>query len=392
MSTFKEKVGYGISSLTLSLLISQHSIAEQKVLLVGIDGLQFETLQVINPPNFRRLQIKPAYVGGVTGDASEQETSSPNGWASILTGVWATKHGIFKYEEKPISSDTPSIYKILKQSSPSIKTGCIAYWSVICETLVKADQSFIDYKSDGENDDDIVRKASAFMQSGGDFTFVQLDNVDTVGHSVGFGKQYNASVVDADRQLGILLDKVEQLQAASGDDWLVLVTTDHGRDSKGKDHGAQTRLEKTSFIASNKSLNVEFSSSPAVFNSAFNNLYSNPAVTSIAPTVIRHMGLSLQREWMIDGSPLIGSPGLRKLFKSGSNEFKWLAEGNGKVEVFRNGVLVTTAAQNSGGWADTTAPRGINDYTFVVDETPVSYRTGSDSDVPVIDTKTATGK
>ncbi|MEZ8804156.1 alkaline phosphatase, partial [Vibrio splendidus] len=50
--------------------------SNQKVLLVGIDGMQFEHIAKLPTPAFDRLQIMKAYAGGVKGRFSEQKTSS----------------------------------------------------------------------------------------------------------------------------------------------------------------------------------------------------------------------------------------------------------------------------------------------------------------------------
>ncbi|MFT5880979.1 MAG: phosphopentomutase [Moritella sp.] len=58
-----------------------------------------------------------------------------------------------------------------------------------------------------------------------------------------------------DSYLDKILDEIRQ----SRHDWLVLLTTDHGRQPvTGYGHGNQTKQEKTIFIGSNKPLNTEF--------------------------------------------------------------------------------------------------------------------------------------
>ena len=114
----------------------------------------------------------------------------------------------------------------------------------------------------------------------------------SAGHDSGFGERYLQSLRTLDSQIGHLLDKVDERQRLNPqEDWLVIVSTDHGRDYWGKAHGGISEQEKTIFIASNKPLNQELSqpSIPAE-NPGPNHLYSLPAQTSVAPTVLRHMG------------------------------------------------------------------------------------------------------
>lgn len=383
-----KNLGRAVLGIMLGGLIAQSAMAEQKALLIGIDGLQLEQLQAINPPNFRRLEVKRAYIGGIDGDAGEHETSSTPGWTTILTGMWANKHGNVTYQERVANAEAPTIFRYLKQANSSIQTVCANYWSPICGTIASRDSSFMNHVLTGSNDADVTNKVIQRLEAGADFTFVQLDNVDAVGHAQGYGAQYTQAVNTADQQLGLLLNKVEQLQQQTNDDWLVLVTTDHGRDTQGRDHGAQTRSEKTTFIASNKSLNAEFTTTPSVANTAFSSLYASPAATSIVPTILRHFGITLQRDWKLDGTPLLGSTGVRKLFKTGQNQFRWLASGNSNVEIYKNGALLDSVVQSAGLWTDSSGSTASADYSFVVSGTPISYRTGtgsgggSDPDVP----------
>nr|WP_269432884.1 MULTISPECIES: alkaline phosphatase family protein [unclassified Pseudoalteromonas] len=92
-----------------------------------------------------------------------------------------------------------------------------------------------------------------------DFIFLHLDEPDVIAHSQCFGSAYNDSIQKADSKLNVLLDEIQKRQS-NGENWLVLVTTDHGRTPiSGCHHGNQTCQEKTIFISSNQTLNDEFS-------------------------------------------------------------------------------------------------------------------------------------
>lgn len=359
-----------------ALLLSSNLWAAPKALLVGIDGVQLERLTALNPPNFARLQLSRAYTGGIVGEASQQSTYSGPGWGSILTGTWAYKHQITSNSSGLASQNYPSIFKRLKEANANLKMASLASWGPINTQFFTNDVAGINLVASDLSDDEMLGKAIAFMNSGGDFTFIHLGEPDHVGHASGFGSSYDNSILVADQQLGQLLNTVETLRAASGDDWLVLVTTDHGRDSSGYNHGSQTFSEKSTFIASNKPLNAEFTNAPtAVANTAFNGLYGYPAQTTIAPTLLRHMGVEPQISWQLDGIPLVGATGVRKVMTGTSNNLTWLSEANGSADLYRNGTFVQTIALASGSWVDPLAP-SLADYTLVFNNTPVSYRFG----------------
>jgi hypothetical protein len=376
MKTHLLRLGRILLLPVVALLLSCNLWAAPKTLLVGIDGLQLERLSALNPPNFARLQICRSYTGGIVGEASQQSTYSGPGWATILTGTWAFKHQITSNSSGLASQNYPSIFKRLKQANSNLKVASLAHWGVINTQFFSTDVAEIDLVQSDLSDAEMVSKAINFMNSGGDFTFIHLDEPDHVGHSSGFGSSYDNSILVIDQQLGQLLNTVESLRAASGDDWLVLVTTDHGREASGYNHGEQTFSEKSTFIASNKPLNAEFTDVPGnIANTTLDGIYAYPAQTSITPTLLRHMGIEAQISWHLDGIPLLGPTGVRKLMTGNSNNLSWLSETTGSADLYRNGTLIQSLSLASGSWVDPLAP-GLADYTLVFNNTPVSYRFG----------------
>lgn len=359
------------------LLFSHNLFAAPKALLVGIDGVQLERIEALAPPNFARLQISRSYTGGIEGEASQQSTYSGPGWATILTGTWLQKHQISSNSSGLANQNYPSIFKRLKQSNSNLKVASIVHWDAINTQFFTNDVAQINSVHSGLSDADVVTKAIEFMNAGGDFTFVHLDDPDHEGHANGFGTSYDNSILAADQKLGQLLNAVESLRSSTGDDWLVLVTTDHGREASGYNHGNQTRSEKSTFIATNKTLNAEFTNySAAIGNIAFDGLYGFPAQTSITPTLLRHMGVEPQANWQLDGIPLLGNLGLRKIMTGSLNNLTWLNGQSGSFALYRNGSFVQNISAASGSWIDPIVSKGIVDYTVLLNNTPVSYRFG----------------
>jgi hypothetical protein len=82
--------------------------------------------------------------------------------------------------------------------------------------------------------------------------FIHLDDVDYAGHGYGFSPdvpQYISSIEEADSQVGVVLAALYSRPNYAQEDWLVIVTHDHG--GVGYSHGG-TSLEhrNVSFIAS----------------------------------------------------------------------------------------------------------------------------------------------
>ncbi|MEH0153261.1 alkaline phosphatase family protein [Limibacter armeniacum] len=337
------------------------------VLFIGIDGLQYEKMANVSTPNLDKLNISKGFTGGIMGTPSEQSTYSGPGWATLLTGVWFDKHGVPNNSSSTYKSQAKSIFAYVKEAQPNAEIASVAVWSPIHE-FMENDMSYVDRRYDGGDDAHAVTWAVNDLQDENtDLLFVHLDNVDHVGHASGWGSAYNNAIAEVDVQVGTLLQAVEDRIDQTGEDWLIIVATDHGRDpSLGYSHGNQTTYEKTIFVGMNKAGNDEFNSSvTSIPNSGFNGLYGTVAQTSVAPTILRHLGITIQPEWQLASAPLIGEDGPRKVMQAsqGGNSVFWYSQSSNSANIYRNNQLVGTIAGNQGNFTDTTATIGLNTYT-----------------------------
>ncbi|MDG9669321.1 hemopexin repeat-containing protein [Hahella sp. CR1] len=362
------------------LAMTSLAVADNKVLLIGIDGLQLEQVQRLNTPNFDRLNITKAYTGGIQGASSEQPTISGPGWATILTGVWLSKHGVNSNDAGLANPEFPGLFKRVKDANPDAYVASIANWAPINTNFFANEVANIDEVVSGVNDEEVVNRAlQTLSQTPADFVFLHLDDPDHAGHASCFGSAYDKAVQDSDRRLGQLLDKVANLQNQNADNWLVLVTTDHGRTPiVGCGHGNQTEPEKTIFIGSNQPMNAEFSQQVTdIPNTEFNSLYGYPSQASIAPTVLRHLGVTIDASWRLDGLPLIGDLGVRKLMEDGSTaqRFTWYTDEQKPANIYRNGELVDQVYSMDRGWSDPDmTAAGVTDYVVEINSTPLALR------------------
>ncbi|ROS01804.1 type I phosphodiesterase/nucleotide pyrophosphatase [Sinobacterium caligoides] len=367
------KLGFtlAVSAIPLS------SFAAQKAILIGIDGVQYEKMQALDTPNFHRLTIKKTYTGGIAGDYSEQGTSSGPGWSTILTGVWANKHQVISNGSGHASEDFPSIFRRIITAKPNLTQASLVNWSPIHSQFFSNDVDDIAVAKKGLSDTSVTSSTIAEINNGRDFIFAHLDDPDHVGHSDGFSKKYNDSIITADGQLGQILDSVEAAQQDTGDDWLVIVTTDHGREgTTGYSHGAQTASEKTVFIATNKPLNKEFSSTAAGENQGFSGLYNYTAQTSITPTILTHLGIKIENKWKLDGPSLLGDIGVRKLTPGAQHTLSWVSDSSKEANIYRNNQFAGSVAANQQYWQDDTSgdSSGIIDYVVELNNNPTAYR------------------
>lgn len=292
--------------ILLFVLITVVAIGQKKkVLLIGIDGLQFEQIAKVGTPNFDKFTIKRGYNGGIFGTPSQQVTSSGPSWVTILTGVWTDKHGITSNSASQVSKAN-SVFKFIKLSS-KLKTASISTWKNINLLLYK-DMYSVDFSTQGGNDEISTEITKNHIEKHApDFTFIHLDDIDHAGHAVGFGLDYSKATQKVDAQIGQLLKVIQKREKKHNEDWLVMLVTDHGRDLKGQGHGNQTITEKTIFIGMNKKGNSYFESfqNKVLFKKLKDLERKTIPQTAVVPTILKYLNINIKKEWNLDAKPLV---------------------------------------------------------------------------------------
>jgi predicted AlkP superfamily pyrophosphatase or phosphodiesterase len=286
-SIFRTSINFILCSnlLLLSFVTSAVTVnsEERKVILIGIDGVHYKTLQRLKTPNFDRLYTSELFTGGELNTETEQQTYSGPSWSTTLTGVWADQHKITK-NDKTLKSATPSIFDRINQQYPKAKIASIIRWDTIYDNLY-SELEFAQQKVVVKAHDAIaVEQFLQLLKSQPDFAFLHLDDVDHAGHDFSFGEAYDQSIINADLMLGKIIDTVENTPQMR-DEYLIIVTTDHGRNASGKGHGGQSTAERSIFYATNNS-----------FYHGKNPLKSpNQAIpqTYVAQSVLHYLGLHL---------------------------------------------------------------------------------------------------
>ena len=207
----------------------------------------------------------------------------------------------------------------LLRDDPELRTAIFSTWTdnrteLIGDGLPNAGGQKLDYVADGfeldterfphdENAnyirdiDAVVSEMAAkhIREHAPDLSWVYLQYTDDVAHDFGDGPEIIAAVQLMDAQLGKIWDAVKQRQQSHDEDWLMIVTTDHGRDAEtGKSHGGQSERERTTWIVTNNDrLNARY--------------YENPAIVDILPSIATHLGLEMPTEIreQLDGQSFI---------------------------------------------------------------------------------------
>jgi hypothetical protein len=240
----------------------------------------------------------------------------------------------------------------MKSVRPEKTTGIFSTWldnrtKLVGEGLAATGGIKIDFTADGYEhdtityphdadaryiqliDERVVSEADAFIRKQGpDLSWVYLEYTDDMGHRYGDSRQQHEAINLLDRQVARVAAAVAFREQQFAEDWMIIITTDHGRDSiSGKDHGGQSDRERTTWIISNKKLGNEFKKP------------SMPAVVDIFPTLAGHLQLQLP-EWVereLDGQSLIGPLSISDLsaVKSGKEiQLNWKSHNSEKLQLF----------------------------------------------------------
>mgnify|MGYP003109565738 CR=1 FL=1 len=216
------------------------------VIFVGVDGMSPDGVRKARTPVMDAMIAE----GASTMHArSVLPTSSSPNWASMLTGVGPSQHGVtsnnwrvgeFTFPTAVSGSGNffPSIFQVLYDQHPEWEVGAIYDWDGFGNLY---DHRFVDHNVDGDGDADTAAKAAEYIRtSRPQFLFVHLDQVDHAGHGSGHGTpDYYAAVESADAEIGLIRQAVED--AGIADDTIVIVSADHG--GVGKGHGGESMAE-----------------------------------------------------------------------------------------------------------------------------------------------------
>ncbi len=303
-----------ICAAVLSLAAATEVAAQPtpKVLLIGIDGVRPDVLAEVPTPNIDSLAASGWYT-----DVARTTTPSVSGpsWSSMLTGVWPEKHGVTNNSFTGRDYDTwPGFLTRVERERPELATFAALDWLPLAElpdggpvvsgaidTRVVVDGYDLGWaQADGEVASQAVLH---LVEADPDAMFVYLGNPDETSHRHGsIGTEYRDAIALADWHVGMLIDAVRVRRYANDEDWLVLISTDHGRLEDGG-HGGDSPEEMTIFILAS-GLRAEDGSRAASTVTADWPPPGPANIVDIAATALAHLGFEIDPAWGLDGRPL----------------------------------------------------------------------------------------
>jgi len=310
---------------------SSFSQTSPKVVIIIADGIPADVVERLKPPNLMGIAgegvYKRAFVGGEKGGYTQTPTISAPGYNDLLTGTWAYKHNVWDNDNQHPNYHYPTIFSMMRNARPSADLAIFSTWIENRKTLLGADlaqtnhlkineiydgfeKDTLRFPHDEDSwylhliDENVVHAADSVIRlKGPDLSWIYLEYTDDVGHSKGTGTAFDSAVFLLDLQMKKISDAIHFRERTQNEKWLLLITTDHGRDSlTGAGHGNQSERERTTWMIMNqKDTNGYFKS-------------ENPAIVDVLPTVARYLGIpipeNINRE--LDGTPMIGAVSVSK--------------------------------------------------------------------------------
>lgn len=215
----------------------------RKVLFIGWDGVRSDALLAANTPHLDSLLQKSIY--SLSVDRGPYTVSTP-GWSTILHGVWPDKHGLTENSFRKNRYDTyPDIFTLMRRTKPELGLASLSNWDAFLQ--ITSEET---YAQRFDTDPEMTQEAiSLIQQCTPDVMLLHFDYPDATGHEFGFNPtspEYLSSIEITDHYLGEIMSHIYQREAQFNEEWMVVLTTDHGGNGTG--HGGQDNIAETRYV------------------------------------------------------------------------------------------------------------------------------------------------
>jgi predicted AlkP superfamily pyrophosphatase or phosphodiesterase len=227
----------------LALVLLSALAAQEKLVIIGIDGLSAEAVRSAPVPNLKRIMNAGSWTLKARGVMPT--VSSPN-WASIVMGAGPEQHGVTsndwqptKFEFTPVckgagSEIFPTLFGVVREQLPKAKLAAIYDWKDFGRLF---DRKAVDESRHVKGSPEAAAAAIEYWRENQpDLLFLHFDDVDHAGHDhVWHSAIYYEAVAKIDALVGTVLDAVDLTKTN------VILTADHG--GVGTKHGGLSMVE-----------------------------------------------------------------------------------------------------------------------------------------------------
>ncbi len=345
---------------TIFVLNATLQAGERKVLTIALDGLRPDALVAANAPNIDSLTDGTFFgTGGPSGIFSmnaqaEHLTFSGPGWGAYMTGLHVDRHGADTNGFENVVPGTTDWFTPLEAFNPSLNTHRVLTWGIASSSFPSGADTVDNYEYNQNGDQLMTNRVVQLMQDPAtDVVMTFYSDTDVAGHSCGFSPTapcYIAAIEKADGQIGQIMTAIKARPTFASEDWLVVLTSDHGGLGTGHSGGLPEQRTIPFIVAGPLATTVL--------------PQANPRQVDVAATVLSYFGAPIPANY--DGHPVGLSPAGPALATFGRNLIF-----NGDAE-YNRGFKSNSTQQYAAGWDDP-GPGGI---------TLVNYQAGNGFPTP----------
>jgi predicted AlkP superfamily pyrophosphatase or phosphodiesterase len=262
-----------VSVLLLASCAGERGL-EKKVLVIGIDGVRPDVLAELSTPAIDALAAEGAFSGRVIVTSN-----------NFIANNYAT-YPDFLSRLELIDGDF-STFAVVDWAPLGSEASGGPLLSDTIDVKLDFDGDQLGYQ---EADNRSVAAAVRFLEhQDPDAAFVYIGYPDVAAHdNGGRSQEYYQSIENADVHVGRLVAALRNRPTYDREDWLILVSTDHGhRDGGG--HGGDSPAERTVFY---------LASGPSVTQGT---LPRDVNIVDVAVTALAHLGIAIDPAWHLDG-------------------------------------------------------------------------------------------
>lgn len=310
--------------LTLAITFSVFPQAKKAVFVI-VDGIPADVVEKLNTPNIKSISKEGGFcraiVGGERNGYTQTPTISAVGYNTVLTGTWVNKHNVWDNDIADPNYHYKTIFRLAKEDDSHKKIAIFSSWTdnrtkLAGEDMKQTNKLHFDHYFDGLEldtanfphdkesaymhriDETVVDSAASYIRTiAPDLSWIYLEYTDDMGHKYGDSPQFYSAIEAMDNQMGRIWESIKYRREKFNEDWLIIITTDHGRDSAtGRDHGGQSDRERSGWIATNaKNLNGHFKA-------------GHLSIADIMPSIASflHINIPKKDRMEVDGTSFIG--------------------------------------------------------------------------------------
>ncbi|MGO3842359.1 MAG: hypothetical protein ACTJHY_06965 [Alcaligenes pakistanensis] len=322
-------------------------------LIIDLDGATYSAVQqgiaAGTLPNLAKLNVQLAYSGGVVGTPSQQANLDMPGWASLLTGTWAHRHGVVSTAPDQVLRQNSLFHSTQPgQNAAAVASSGLAH-------LLKADHDaerlheLADCSSQTVTLSCVSTQALKMIEGDYRKVLVQYRSAKDAALDFGVGSpDYSATLSKLDKEIGSLIDATAKQQERA---WLIIVTGNHGLSEHGQDNGLPLLPQAATFLAINQSLNTGEQGIGASLPQTLPELYQYNSLVDVAPTVMRYLDtLPQAADYKLDGSSLIGPQAVSSLnatvvdnnSSSVAIKLDWKGPADTAIDILRDGQVIAS--------------------------------------------------